>query len=131
MSSLCLVDGARTATLFAQALHLAWTPADGVAREASYMVERDRLVLIAERIAQSPAQPTAPEPSVLANGWHHHWPQRVPQHRIVLERAALKTDYVLCGQGWCRTLEQLLPRARAPRVELYPCGGTPSERRAR
>ena len=128
MSSLCLADGALTATLFAQALHLAWTPADGVAREVSYVVERDRMVLIGERIAQSPATPMAPEPSVLANGWHHHWPQRPPQQRIVLERATLKADYVLCGQGWCRPLEQFLPRARAPRVELYSCSTEPCRR---
>lgn len=67
MSSLCLADGALTATLFAQALHLAWTPADGVAREVSYVVERDRMVLIGERIAQSPATPMAPEPSFLVS----------------------------------------------------------------
>ncbi len=131
MSSLCLVDGALTATLFAQALHLAWTPADGVVREASYLVERDHLVLVAERIAQSPAMPKAPEPSLLVGGWHHHWPQRPPLQRIVLERATLKADYVLCGQGWCRTLEQLLPRAQAPTVEVFPCGAMPPVRSIR
>ncbi len=121
MSSICLTDGALTATLFAQALHLAWTPADGVPREATYWVEPDRIVLVAERVAQSPALPAPPEPSALIGGWHHGWPQRAPQQRLLLERTTLKADYVLCGQGWCRPLEQLLPRARAAKVELFPC----------
>jgi len=68
---------------------------------------------------------------VLANGWHHHWPKILPQERIVLERSALEADYVLCGDGWCRPLEQFLPRAQAPSVELYLCGAAPSVRRIR
>jgi hypothetical protein len=39
----------------------------------------------------------------------------------VLDRRGLRADYVVCGEMWCKSLESLMPRARAPVVEIVPC----------
>ncbi|MGH8705669.1 MAG: DUF1850 domain-containing protein [Burkholderiales bacterium] len=121
MSSLCLTAGALAANLFAQALHLEWTTADGVRREESWHVAGSRLELVAARIAPRDASTKPPEGAVLADGKFHHWPRRPAESRLVLRREGLANDYVLCGEGWCTPLERLLPRARAPVVEIAPC----------
>ncbi len=120
MSSLCFTAGALAASFFAQALHLEWTAADGARREESWHVAGGRFELIAARVAPRDAGARPPEGAVLADGKFHHWPRRV-ESRLVLRRAGLQSDYVLCGEGWCRPLEQVLPRARAPVVEIAPC----------
>jgi len=53
--------------------------------------------------------------------WHHFWPARPPQGRLVFDRRNLREDYVICGEMWCIPLEKLMPRARAPVVEIAPC----------
>lgn len=120
MSSLCLTAGALSAALFAQALHLEWTAADGARREESWHVAGTRLELVAARIAPPEAVAKPPEGAVLAAGKLHHWPRRA-ETRLVLRRAGLASDYVLCGEGWCTPLERLLPRASAPVVEISAC----------
>ncbi len=108
MSSLCLTSGELTARVFAAVLHLSWTGADGVPREQSWHVWQTRFELLAERARH-------------ADGWRHDWPGRAPQARLVLRRAGLTADYVITGDGWRVPLEGLLPRSRAPVVEIAPC----------
>ena len=40
---------------------------------------------------------------------------------LVFDRRNLREDYVICGEMWCIPLEKLVPRARAPVVEIAPC----------
>lgn len=108
MTSLCLTSGELSARVFAAALHLGWTGADGVAHEASWHLWQGRFELVAER-------------ALRATGWEYEWPARAPRARIVLRRADLAADYVIAGDGWRVPLERLLPRARAPVVEIAPC----------
>jgi hypothetical protein len=108
MSSLCLTGDGLTASLFAAALHFGWTPADGVAREESWHVWQGRFEFFAERVRKG-------------GDWEHRWPARAPQPRLVFDRRGLRADYVLCGDMWCMPLEKLLPRSRAPVVEIAPC----------
>lgn len=108
MNLLCLSGDGLSTTLFAAALHFGWTPADGVAREESWHVRDRRFEFFAAR--------------VLKDGeWQHQWPARAPQARLVFDRRGLREDYVVCGEMWCMSLEKLLPRARAPLVQIAPC----------
>lgn len=108
MSLLCFSGDGLSASLFATALHFAWTPADGVAREESWHAVEQRFEFLAERIRTG-------------GEWRHRWPARAPQARLVLDRRGLRADYVICGEMWCMSLEKLLPRARVPVVEIAPC----------
>ena len=108
MSSLCLAGDGLTATLFATALHLGWTPADGVPREESWHLHQRRFEFFAERILKG-------------GEWQHAWPARAPQSQLVLRRQGLIADYVICGEMWCMPLEKLMPRSRAPVVQIAPC----------
>jgi hypothetical protein len=108
MSSLCLAGDGLTASLFAAALHFGWTPADGVAREESWHLRQNQFEFFAERIHHD-------------GGWLHSWPARAPQPRLVFDRRGLRADYVICGDMWCMPLEKLMPRSRAPVVQIAPC----------
>ncbi len=108
MSSLCLTSGELSARVFAAVLHLGWTGSDGVPREESWHIWQGQFELLATR-------------TLHAGDWRHGWPARVPQPRLVLRRAGLAADYVITGDGWRVPLEGLLPRSRAPVVEIAPC----------
>jgi hypothetical protein len=108
MSSLCLTGDGLTASLFAAALHFGWTPADGVPREESWHVPQRQFEFFAAR-------------ALKGDEWQHSWPARAPQSRLVLDRRGLRADYVICGEMWCVPLEKLMPRARAPVVQIAPC----------
>ena|SRR5688500_17776160 len=108
MSSLCLAGDGLTATLFATALHFGWTPADGVAREETWHLHQKRFEFLAERVLKG-------------GEWQHAWPARAPQSALVLRRQGLIADYVICGEMWCLPLEKLMPRSRAPVVQIAPC----------
>lgn len=108
MNSLCLTGDGLTASLFAAALHFGWTPADGIAREESWHVYQGKFEFLAERVRKG-------------GDWQHAWPARARQSRLVFDRRGLRVDYVICGEMWCAPLEKLLPRARAPMVQLAPC----------
>jgi hypothetical protein len=108
MSSLCLTADGLSATLFAAALHFGWTPADGIAREESWHVRQRQFEFFAARVRKD-------------DEWHHSWPTRAPQSRLVLDRRGLRADYVVCGEMWCTPLAKLMPRARAPVVQISPC----------
>jgi hypothetical protein len=108
MSSLCLTGDGLTASLFAAALHFGWTPADGVAREESWHVRQGHFEFFAARIRKD-------------DHWHHYWPARPPQRQLILRREKLVADYVICGEMWCMPLERLMPRSRAPVVQISPC----------
>ena len=108
MSSLCLTGDGLTASLFAAALHFGWTPADGVAREESWHIYQKQFEFFAERVQKG-------------DRWEHSWPARKPQQRLVFDRRGLRADYVICGEMWCMPLEKLMPRSRAPVVQIAPC----------
>jgi hypothetical protein len=108
MSALCLTSADLAARVFATVLTVGWTDAHGVPREESWHVWQGQFELLAARARQ-------------ADGWRHAWPTREPQPRLSLRRAGLAADYVICGDGWCAPLERLLPRARAPVVQVAPC----------
>lgn len=108
MNSLCLAGDGLTASIFAAALHFGWTPADGVPREESWHVRDGRFEFFAER-------------ALRGGEWRHAWPARPAQKSLVLRRRGLAADYVICGEMWCLPLEKLLPRSRAPVVEIAPC----------
>jgi hypothetical protein len=105
---LCLTADGVASTIFAAALHIGWTPADGIAREESWHVRQGYFELFAARIRKD-------------DSWEHYWPTRPPQARLVFDRRGLRQDYVICGEMWCAPLEKLVPRARAPVVQLAPC----------
>jgi hypothetical protein len=108
MSSLCLTGDGLTASVFAAALHFGWTPADGVAREESWHVPQRQFEFFAAR-------------TLKGDEWQHSWPTRAPQPRLVFDRRGLRADYVICGEMWCVPLEALMPRSRAPVVQIAPC----------
>ena len=108
MNSLCLTGDGVTASLFAAALHFGWTPADGVAREESWHFYQGQFEFRAERVRKG-------------GEWQHAWPARAAQPRLVFDRRGLRADYVICGEMWCIPLERLMPRARAPVVQIAPC----------
>jgi hypothetical protein len=107
-SLLCLAGDGLTTSLFAAALHFGWTPADGIAREESWHVRQGHFEFFAARVRKD-------------NEWHHYWPTRPPQARLVFDRRGLKADYVICGEMWCVPLEKLMPRSRAPVVQISRC----------
>jgi hypothetical protein len=107
-SLLCLSGDGVVTSLFAAALHFSWTPADGIPREESWHVRGDHFEFFATRILKD-------------GEWHHYWPARTPQARLVFERRGLRQDYVMCGEMWCTPLEKLVPRSRAPVVQVAPC----------
>ena len=104
MASLCLTGDALTASFFAAALHFGWTPADGIAREESWHVRERHFEFFAARIRKNGGKDSE---------WHHYWPTRPPQARLVFDRRGLREDYVICGEMWCRPLESFMPRSRA------------------
>lgn len=112
MSSLCLTGDGLTASLFAAALHFGWTPADGVAREESWHVRHKQFEFFAARTRRTDTK---------GEEWDHSWPARPPQTRLVFDRRGLRTDYVICGEMWCMPLEKLMPRSRAPVVQIASC----------
>src|SRR5262245_22005409 len=85
MDSLCLTGDGLTASVFATALHFAWTPADGIAREESWHVYQRQFVFLAQRVKRG-------------DDWEHQWPARAPQARLVLDRRSVRVDYVICGE---------------------------------
>jgi hypothetical protein len=107
-SLLCLTGDGLTASIFAAALHFGWTGADGVPHEESWHVREGHFEFFAARIRK-------------AEGWEHYWPIRPPQRQLVFRREGLVADYVICGEMWCRPLEQFLPRSRAAVVQIAPC----------
>ena len=107
-SLLCLAGEGIATTIFAAALHIGWTPADGIAREESWHVRQGYFEFFAARIRKE-------------RDWEHYWPARPPQARLILDRRGLRQDYVICGEVWCTPLEKLVPRARAPVVQIAPC----------
>lgn len=108
MNSLCIAGDGVTAALFATALHFGWTPGDGVAREESWHVIDREFVFLAARTRKGA-------------DWEHSWPARAPQKSLRLDRRGLREDYVICGEMWCRPLEQFVPRSRAAVVQIAPC----------
>jgi hypothetical protein len=108
MNLLCLNADGLAASLFATALHFGWTPADGIAREESWHVRNRHFEFFAARVRKD-------------DEWHHFWPARPAQARLIFDRRGLKTDYVICGEMWCVPLEKLMPRSRAPVVQIAPC----------
>jgi hypothetical protein len=108
MSSLCLTADGLSASLFAAALHFGWTPADGVPREESWHVRQGHFEFFAARIRKD-------------DEWHHYWPARPAQRQLILRREKLVADYVICGEMWCMPRERLMPRSRAPVVQISPC----------
>lgn len=111
-SLLCLTGDGVSASLFAAALHFGWTAADGIAREESWHVRQGHFEFLATRIWKDGGKD---------GEWQHYWPSRPPQSRLVFDRRGLRADYVICGEMWCMPLEKLLPRARAPVVQIEPC----------
>lgn len=107
-SLLCLNGDGLTASIFAAALHFGWTASDGIAREESWHVRERHFEFLAARIRDG-------------DEWHHYWPSRPPQARLVFDRSGLREDYVICGEMWCRPLEAFIPRSRAPLVEIRLC----------
>jgi hypothetical protein len=107
-SLLCLAGDGVATTIFAAALHIGWTPADGNAREESWHIRQGVFEFFAARIRKN-------------EGWEHYRPTRPPQARLVLDRRDLREDYVICGEMWCTPLEKLVPRAKAPVVQIGPC----------
>ena len=107
-SLLCLAGDGVVSTIFAAALHLAWTRADGIAREESWHIRQGVFEFFAARIRKN-------------EGWEHYWPTRPPQARLVLDRRGLREDYLVCGEMWCKPLEKLVPRAKGPVVQVAPC----------
>jgi hypothetical protein len=110
MYSLCLASDGLTASLFAAALHFGWTAADGIAHEESWHVRDRHFQFFAARIRKEDGVE-----------WQHYWPARPPQAKLVLDRRGLRADYVICGEMWCVPLEKLMPRAKAPIVQIAPC----------
>jgi hypothetical protein len=109
---LCLTADGVASTIFAAALHIGWTPADGIAREESWHVRQGYFELFAARIRKNGGK---------GEGWEHYWPTRPPQAKLVFDRRGLRQDYVICGEMWCAPLEKLVPRAKAPVVQVAPC----------
>ena len=109
MYSLCLTADGLTASLFAAALHFGWTAGDGIAREESWHVRDRHFEFFAARIRKEDGE------------WQHYWPTRPSQAKLVLDRRGLRADYVICGEMWCLPLEKLMPRAKAPVVQIAPC----------
>jgi len=80
----------------------------GVAREETWHLHQKRFEFLAERVLKG-------------GEWQHAWPARAPQSALVLRRQGLIADYVICGEMWCLPLEKLMPRSRAPVVQIAPC----------
>ena len=114
MHSLCLTGDGLTASLFAAALHFGWTGADGIAHEESWHVRERHFEFFAARIRKEGGKDDGAE-------WQHYWPTRPAQARLVFDRRGLRVDYVICGEMWCMPLEKLMPRAKAPVVQIAPC----------
>jgi hypothetical protein len=84
--------------------------ADGIAHEESWHVRDRHFEFFAARIRKEEG-----------GDWLHYWPTRPAQAKLVLDRRGLRADYVICGEMWCMPLEKLMPRAKAPVVQIAPC----------
>ena len=73
-SLLCLAGDGVATTLFAAALHIGWTPADGLAREESWHIRQGYFEFFAARIRKNSGKDAA---------WEHYWPTRAPRENLV------------------------------------------------
>lgn len=123
-AALCIAAGAVTISLPARSFTLAWEHSvEKQLWEEDYLVADGWLFLSSARIRGSGAGMEPPDDARLVDG---HWVYRPAdpwQRSVVLAASGYGGDHLLCIEGRCRRLAELLGGARGP-VTLAPCTGT-------
>lgn len=103
---LCILAGAKAATLAVTAFTLAWTHSvEKTEWQEEWRIAPAGLELTEARVKGSGAGIDPPEDAVLEDGWWVYAPKAAPVPRLVLAASgATVSGWSLCADGACRTL---------------------------
>ena len=120
-AALCITVGALVAQLPARAFTLRWHhTVEKILWEEDYLVAGDWLYLSAARVRGSGAGMEPPPGAVrVGEAWVYR-PADPWRRALTLARSEFGADYVLCIEGACRTLGELVGGAAGP-TTLAPC----------
>jgi hypothetical protein len=123
VSAICLAAGALAVALPVQAFTLAWTHSiEKIRWEEDYRIVAGQLQLVEARIRGFGAGMEPPEGAVLKNGVWHYTPALPLLPRLRLRRSEYVADYVLCQDGRCQALAEIMGSVEeAPLVDVFPC----------
>ena len=106
MTALCILAGAKAATLAASAFTLVWTHSvEKTEWREDWQVMKSSLELTEARVKGSGAGIDPPEGAVLKDGWWVYTPKVAPLPRLVLAASGKTVSgWTLCANGDCMTL---------------------------
>jgi hypothetical protein len=124
MSGLCLgvAFSVVIVTVPVQTFTLAWTHSvEKIRWEEDYRIEKNMLSLVAYRVRGSGAGMEPGPDAVLHNGVYESQIHNMFLDKLTLARSTYTTDYELCWDDRCRTLQALAGPAQSDRIDLFPC----------
>lgn len=119
---ICLAAGALLIPLGASEITLSWRHSVQKSLWEELWRETPAGLAIAEaRIQGSGAGMDPPDGAKLVNGFWRWKPSLPALPEVVMRRSGATTDWRVCIEGRCRSLDELLP-AEADPVVMKPCG---------
>ena len=122
-AALCLILGAKTATIETQRFTLAWTHSvEKTEWQEDYVARDGGLALVEARIQGTGAGMEPPPDAILRDGWWHYVPDLPLLPELHLTLSPFTTDYRLCWDSRCRRLGDLLgATGEIGTVQIRPC----------
>ncbi len=119
--SLCLSGGGAMVALAWTAFTLSWTHSvEKIRWEEDWRVSTHAMHIVEARVKGTGAGMEPPSNAQLRGGWWRYDPKMAELPRLVLARFDTKDDWLLCRNGDCRDVGDLLG-TNADTVSIFPC----------